>query len=116
MGEARKVAGAATDQNKEAKKDVTLAAQKAQRTVHFATLTDICHLENAELEPTYQQYEGRVVLRGDCAKDDPGSHAAFSEQGSTASQMTTTKVMNVVARLPDCAGDKQPTQHPLALK
>ena len=60
--------------------------------------------ENAELEPTFQKYKGRVVLRVDIVKDDPGAHAVFTEQGSSASQMTAAKVMNVIARLPDCDG------------
>ena len=37
-------------------------------------------------------------------KDDSGSHAVFIEQGSSASQMTAAKVMDVTARLPGCAG------------
>ena len=37
-------------------------------------------------------------------KDDSGSHAVFTGQGSSASQMTTAKVMDVKARLPECAG------------
>ena len=37
-------------------------------------------------------------------KDDAGSHAVFTEQGSSASPMTAAKVMDVIARLPDCAG------------
>ena len=38
-------------------------------------LMDICHLKNSELEPKFQKYRGRVVLRGDIARDDSGSHA-----------------------------------------
>ena len=34
-------------------------------TVHFASLMDICHLKNAELEAKHQTYKGRVVLRGE---------------------------------------------------
>ena len=49
---------------------------------------DICHLKNAELEAKHQKYKGRVVLRGDIVKDDSGSYAVFTEQGSSASQMT----------------------------
>ena len=45
------------------KREVILEAQKEKRTVHFATLMDICHLKNAELEPKYQKKKGRVVLR-----------------------------------------------------
>ena len=36
-------------------------------------------------------YKGRVVLRGDIVKDDSGSSAVFTEQGSSASQMTLPK-------------------------
>ena len=47
---------------------------------------DICHLKNAELEPKFQKYKGRVVLRGDIVKDVSGAHdAVFTEQGSSAS-------------------------------
>ena len=48
--------------------------------------------------------KGRVVLRGDIVKDDSGSHAVFTEQSSSATQMTAAKVMDVIARLPGCAG------------
>ena len=37
-------------------------------------------------------------------KDDSGACALFTEQGSSASQMTAAKVMDVIARLPDCDG------------
>ena len=59
--------------------------------IHFASLMDICHLKNAELEAKHQKYRGRVVLRGDIVKDDSGSYAVFTEQGSSASQMTAAK-------------------------
>ena len=72
--------------------------------VHFASLMDICHLKNAELEARHQKYKGRVVLRGDIVKDDSGSSAVFTEQGSSASQMTAAKVMDIISRLPGCAG------------
>ena len=65
---------------------------------------DICKLKNAELETKHQQYKGRVVLRGDIVKDDSGSYAAFTEQGSSASQMAAAKIMDMISRLPGCAG------------
>ena len=37
-------------------------------------------------------------------KDDSGSYAVSSEQGSSASQMTASNAMDVNARLPGCAG------------
>ena len=73
--------------------------------VHFASLMDICHLKNAELVTKHQKYRGRVVLRGDVVKDDSGSYAVFTEQQrSSASQMTAVKVMDIISRLPGCAG------------
>ena len=48
--------------------------------------------------------KGRVVFRGDIVKDDSGSYAVFTEQGSSASQMTAAKVMDVISRLPGCSG------------
>ena len=86
------------------KKEVIKEAQKKKKNIHFATLMDICHLKNAELEPKHQKYKGRAVFRGDILKDDSGSYAVFTEQGSSASQMTAAKVMDVLAGLPDCAG------------
>ena len=72
--------------------------------VHFASLMDICQLNNAELEAMHQKYKRRVVLRGDIVKDDSGSYAVFTEQGSSTSQMTATKIMDVISRLPGCDG------------
>ena len=40
--------------NVKSKREVILEAQREQRTVHLATLRDICHLKNAELELKYQ--------------------------------------------------------------
>ena len=37
-------------------------------------------------------------------KDDSGSYAVFTEQGSSASQVTAAKVMYVISKLPGCAG------------
>ena len=74
--------------------------RRAQK-VLFASLMDICHLKNAELETKYQKYKGRLVLRGNIVKDDSGSYAVFTEQ---ASQMTAAKVMDIISRLPGCAG------------
>ena len=86
------------------KSEVIDEARMKGAKVHFATLMDICHLKNAALEAKHQQYKGRVVLRGDIVKDDSGSYAVFTEQDSSASQMTAAKVMDIISRLPGCAG------------
>ena len=91
------------------KKEVIDEARTKGEKVHFASLMDICHLKNAELEAKHLKYKGRVVLRGDIVKDDSGSCAVFTEQGSSASQMTAAKVMDIISRLPACAGQAADT-------
>ena len=86
------------------KNEVIAEARNEGRTVHFASLLDTCHLKNSELEPQFQKCKGRIVLRGDIVKDDSGSYAEFTEQGSSASQLTAAKVMNIKSRLPGCTG------------
>ena len=65
---------------------------------------DICHLKNSDLEAKHQKYKGRVVLRGDIVKYVSGSYAVFTEQGSSASQMTAAKIMDIISKLPGCDG------------
>ena len=55
------------------KKDVINEARNKGRKVHFASLMDLCHLKKSELEPQFQKYKGRVVLRGGIVKDDSGA-------------------------------------------
>ena len=55
------------------KKEVIEEARHKGRKVHFASLMVLCHIKNLELEPQYQKYKSRVVLRGDIVKDDSGS-------------------------------------------
>ena len=95
------------------KKEVIVEARDVGRKVHFASLMDICHLKNSDLEPKFQKYKGRVVLRGDIVKDDSGAYAVFTEQGSSASQMTAAKVMDIVSRLPGCSGQAADAVYPL---
>ena len=41
------------------KKEVIDEARTSGAKVHFASLMDICHLKNAELEAKHQKYKGR---------------------------------------------------------
>ena len=61
-------------------------------------------MKNAELEAKHQKYKGRVLLRGDIVKDNSGSAAVITELGSSASQMTAARVMDIISSLPGCAG------------
>ena len=86
------------------KKEVIDEAKTSGAKVYFAPFMDIRHLKNAELEAKHQKYKSRVVLRGDIVKDDSGSYAVFTEQGSSASQVTAAKIMDIISRLPGCDG------------
>ena len=86
------------------KSEVIDEARTKGAKVHFASVMDICHLKNAEVETKHQKYKGHVVLRGDIVKDDSGSCAVFTEQGSSASQMTAARVLDIISRPPGCAG------------
>ena len=44
------------------------------------------------------------TLRGDIVTDDSGSRAVFTEQGSSVSQKTAAKVMDIISSLPGCSG------------
>ena len=102
MGKTRENTSVVTYESQ--KNEVIPEARFQGSLVHFASLMDICHLKKSELEAKHQKYKGRVVLRGDIVKTDSGSYAEFTEQGSSASQMTAAKVMDIISRLPGCDG------------
>ena len=72
MGENGKDSGVGPDDSQKEKNKVIDEARTKGAKVHFASLMDICHLKNAELEAKHPKYKGRVVLRGDIVKDDSG--------------------------------------------
>ena len=61
------------------------------------------HSRTSELERKFQELRGRAVLRGVV-------HAEFKEQGSSASQVTAAQGLDVIARLPGCAGQASDSQ------
>ena len=79
-------------------------ARTSGATVHFASLMDICHLKMLNWRQSTQKYKGRVVLRGGIVKDDSGSYAVFTDQGSSAPQMTAAKITDIISKLPGCDG------------
>ena len=93
--------GVELDKSQKSKKTSDRGSKDVGRYSSFCIIyMDICQLKNAELEPKHQKYKGRVVLRGDIVKDNSGSYAVFTEQGSSASQMTAAKIMDIISRLP----------------
>lgn len=60
--------------------------------------------QNSQLPEAQRVYKGRVVLRGDCLKDDTGYLAVFSEQGTSASHMAASRRLAALAHMPDMEG------------
>ena len=77
-------------------------AQKEGKTVHFDTLVDLWNFKKSRIG---QEIPDVFIAIRIAAKDHSGSYAVFTEQGSSASHMTAAKVSDVIARLPDCAGE-----------
>ena len=81
------------------KKEVIDEARTKGAKLHFVSQMDMSFDKC-----WHQKWKGRVVFRGDIVKDDSGSYAVLTEQGSSASQMTAAKVMEIISRLSGCAG------------
>ena len=93
---------------REAREDPSMAdgwceAQKEKRKVPIATLMDICHLKNAELEPKHQKIHRTTRVPRRHGKRWICCTRGFTDQGSSASQTTAAKDM-FIARWPGCAG------------
>ena len=87
------------------KKEVILEAHRDKKKAHFASLMDICHPKNAELEPKLQEYKKVELFSVVTLSKTTLEPTQFSlKKGSSASQMTAVKIMDVIAKLPDCAG------------
>ena len=79
-------------------------ARDEGRNVHFASLMDLCHLKNPELEPQSLKNKGRVALRGDIVKDNSGPFALVLNKDHQHHKCQPQKVMDIMSRLPGCAG------------
>ena len=86
------------------KKEVIEEARNEGRKVHFCVFDGSLSSWEFGAGTSVSKDKGRVVLRGDIVKDDAGSYAVLTEQGSSASQMTAAKVMDIISRIPGCAG------------
>ena len=62
--------------------DVRSEAKKTGTSVHFGQLVTIASIKFYELASHLQKMKGRIVYRGDCAKDEHGSAAVYQELGA----------------------------------
>ena len=87
------------------KHDVAKRYKLKNEKVHFGTLRTLCHEKHCELPLHLRKYKGRVVFRGDIAKDEDGWYAVFSEQGTSSSHMAATKFLDAIAHAPGNSGE-----------
>ena len=104
MGEARKVASVASDDSEEQKGGCSGSTKRE-------TNSPLCHTDGHLSSQKMRSWNQNTRRKkdescSDIVKDDSGAYAAFAEQGSSASQMTAARVMDIIARLPGCAGQE----------
>jgi len=64
------------------KEDVRAEAKRTGVSVHFGQLMTIASIKFFELAQHLQKMKGRIVYRGDCAKDEHGAAAVYQELGA----------------------------------
>ena len=62
--------------------DVRSEAKKSGISVHFGQLMTIASIKFFELAKHLQKMKGRIVYRGDCARDEHGAAAVYQELGA----------------------------------
>ena len=85
MEEARNISSMALGQGEEQERCYSESTNREK--VHFATVMDIGHLKNAELQPKHQKYKGRVVLR--LLEEKPPEGFMWSGVRLTSKQLTS---------------------------
>ena len=73
-------------------------------TVHFGRVFALCVEKHSELPPDKRKYKGRVVFQGNNVRDESGMAAVFTDQGSSASFIQASKLLDTVAMLPGNTG------------
>ena len=86
------------------KKAVIAKAQKRRKDSSFCDVDGLVQPQEFGVGAKVLKNKGRVVHRVDVMKDDAGSYAVFTEQGSSASQVTAAEILDVIARLPGAEG------------
>ena len=85
------------------KKDVIDEARNKGRKVHFASLMDLCHLKNSELEPQFQSTKAESyseVTLGKIIQD----HTQYLLNKDVISITDGSRKMDIFSRRPRCAG------------
>ncbi len=62
-----------------------------------------CGVKNHEI-PHLRKFKGRAVFHGNYITDEYGMQTFFPDQGSGASFMTASRLLDAIALLPGCSG------------
>ena len=66
---------------------VAAEARRSSIKVHFGQLMSLASVKFAELAKHLQKMKGRIVYRGDCAKDEHGAAAVYQELGANPTSL-----------------------------
>ena len=79
---------------------VAARARDTNTTAHFGRLFALCVEKHSELPAHKRKYKGRVVFQGNNVRDENGHATLFTEQGSSASHLSASKLLDIVSMLP----------------
>ena len=85
-------------------RDVQQKAMAENRKIHVGRIFSICVEKHSEQPLDRRKYKGRVVFQGNNVYDESGLAAVFGDQGSSASFLSTSKIIYVISLMPGCAG------------
>ena len=120
--QAMKIPAAQAAVDKETGKDFGMGPDKDQKKIRGDRRSkDVGRKSSFRITDGHMSFEkcwigGKApwIQRSSCTprwycKDDSGSYAVFTEQGSSASQTTAAKIMDIISRLPGCEGQAADT-------
>ena len=82
------------------KSDLIAASRRDGIKVHIGQLMSICSEKFAELEEAFRVLKGRVVFRGDCAKDEEGAIAVYQNLSASPTSITAANANIAYGRIP----------------
>ena len=71
----------------------------------FGRIAPLCGVKNSEVAHL-RRYKGRVVFLGDWILDEFGQQYEFPDQGSGASFMAASRMLDAISLLDDCSGQQ----------
>ena len=80
--------------------DVRRESRQSGVKVHFGKLMTIASIKSYELAKHLQKMKGRIVYRGDCAKDEEGAAAVYRELGANPTSVQGLNACMAYGALP----------------